>query len=380
MGPFRRKPRAMAAITAVLAMASAGFAAETDNLTYRFVRLEDSAPKLNSVVNRFLARIAEQVNENLTKRNGDPSRASDTEIELAFATTYRAVVLRRFRDRLLPIFEACVEQNDCPEWPRFERIVLEGGESIYGESRYNRIAINSLAPSIDLCGVRVGTDKLTHLFSNGFFYYNASRRKGSKLEDAADVYRLSLIDEHGLMGARSTAVVSPADAEATRGGYRMATDYFFGDDPVFARDEGGSLRKRRDLDVCRYVSKRWDEVLNPPVFTARRGKVAKIEAAIAERIAENERALRSMSVEEKQALRLKLVGRSLPPDHGRLSFFAKITISLQWGIAYFTIPKEARRAIGFLVFPKFNLEDRRPVVLRRVSEGKKHDATASGFR
>jgi hypothetical protein len=57
-------------------------------------------------------------------------------------------------------------------------IALERAESIYGQVHYNRVAIGFLSPSIDLCGVRVGCDKLTHLFSNGFFYYDASRQKG----------------------------------------------------------------------------------------------------------------------------------------------------------------------------------------------------------
>ncbi|HKC26109.1 MAG TPA: hypothetical protein VKF32_15290, partial [Thermoanaerobaculia bacterium] len=193
-------------------------ASETDNLTYRFLPLEDSAPKLNALFDAFLVKVLAETNEKLAARFGDPRRATDTEVELAFIKTYRARSLRRFGDRLLTMFEVCIERNDCPDWSRFERIALLRKESVYGEARYNTVAVAFVASTIELCGVRLGTDKLTHLFSNGFLYYNASRREGSPLTSLEEVYRIAMADERGLMGARSTSVVSPADAEATLAG------------------------------------------------------------------------------------------------------------------------------------------------------------------
>jgi hypothetical protein len=321
---------------------------------------------LNRVVNDQLEKVAQLANSRLASEFRDPAQASDTEAELAFAIAYRNTVLKKFGERLLPLFGACIESNDCPGWPGFERIVLEGKESIYGESNYNRIAIASLAPTFKLCGVRVGTDKLTHLFSNGFFYYNASRQKGSRLENEDDVYRQSLEDEHGLMGARSTAVVSDADARATRLGYRLAKSYFEGDDPVFARSEQtGLLEKRRPIDVCRFVPADLDEAVTPPIFTARPGRRKSIKKAIAERIAQNEAAEASMVPEARENLRRELTARALPADHGRLPFFYKLYIALKWFWAYVTIPRDAREAIGYLVFPKWKLDRRTPIVLRR---------------
>ena len=359
---------ALAAVAAAIgADAGPAAAAETDNLTYRFVSLKDSAPAVNAALNRTLAEIADRVNRRL-EASGGASIADDTEVERLFDLAYREAVLHRFGDRLLPVFGACVERDDCPGWPKVERIVLLGRESIYGESGYNLIAIRSLAPSFDLCGVRIGTDKLTHLFSNGFFYYNAGRRKGFAFRDGEEVYRLSLEDEHGLMGARSTAVVSPADAAATRAGYELASGYFGGDAPVFEREAStGRLVQRRTVDVCRFVSPAWDEVLDPPIFTAGRGRVAKIEAAIAERVAQNARAA-SWSAERRREIRDRVVGRALPPEHGRLPFFYEIWVALKWGTAYLTISAPQRRAIGFLVFPDFSRKHRRPIVIRRFAE------------
>ena len=354
------------AIAITILSASVAFGAETDNLTYRFLPLEDSAPKVNAVVNDKLETVVERANDELRREGRDPSAASDIEAELAFFRAYRRLALRRFSDRLLPIFEACIESDDCPGWPRFERIVLEGTESIYAEARYNRIAESSLAPTFELCGVRMGTDKMTHLFSNGFFYYNASRQEGSRLQSDDEVLRAALQDERGLMGARSTAVESPADAEATRAGYRLARDVFEGNDPIVGRDpESGLLARRREVDVCAYVSPGFDEVTNPPVFTAGKAPVARIRKAIAARTIQNETAERSMTEEEKRSLEGWIVSRRLPESHGKLPFFYKLYVALKWGVAYFTVPKGSREAIGYLVFPKFRLRGRRPIALRR---------------
>jgi hypothetical protein len=312
-----------------------------------------------------LDEVLVRANTEVRRRHADPKNASDTEVELAFFRSYRAFVLRRFYDRLLPIFETCLESDECPGWPRVERIVLYGRESIYGEARYNRIAESSLAPTIVLCGVRMGTDKLTHLFSNGFFYYNASRQKGSRLSTDEDVRRAALADERGLMGARSTEVISPADAEATLGGFRLARDHFEGDNPTFAREEStGLLQRRRDVDVCAYVTPEWDEGNNPPTFTASSRKIRRLREAIAEREAQNEAAERSLSESEESRLKGEILARRLPPDHGRLAFLVKLSIALKWGFAYLTLPDDSWRAISYLVFPTFRLSERRPIVLR----------------
>ncbi|HKB71808.1 MAG TPA: hypothetical protein VKH46_13260, partial [Thermoanaerobaculia bacterium] len=111
-------------------LAKIATAAETDNLTYRYVPLEESAAKLDRMVNATLEKVAARANARLRARP-DPRSATDAEVELAFVDAYRDAVLRRFDDRLLPVFGACIERDDCPGWPRFERIVLIGRESIY---------------------------------------------------------------------------------------------------------------------------------------------------------------------------------------------------------------------------------------------------------
>jgi hypothetical protein len=57
-----------------------GEGAETDNLTYRYVPLEESPPKLNRAVNELLGEVLRKTNEKLGARAAD--RASDAEAQL----------------------------------------------------------------------------------------------------------------------------------------------------------------------------------------------------------------------------------------------------------------------------------------------------------
>ena len=156
----------------------------------------------------------------------------------------------------------------------------------------------------------------------------------------------------------------PASRRLRRYSAAGALAFAVADDPVFARDtETGFLRKRRDVDLCRYVSPSFDEAINRSRFTARRAKVERLKAAIAERRADNERA-ESMSEQEKSELKQRIVNRPLDVKHGWLPWFYKIYLVFTYPASYLTIPKELRAGASYLVFPDYKLKDRRPIVLR----------------
>jgi len=108
--------------------------------------------------------------------------------------------------------------------------------------------------------------------------------------------------------------------------------------------------------VCSYVSQGFDEVVNPPTFTARRGRVARLEAAIEERRAVNDWAEKSLTPEEQRALKERIVQRLLDPSHARLPWAYKIYLVLKCVVAYLTIPAESRDPARFVVFPKLQAE------------------------
>jgi hypothetical protein len=308
------------------------------------------------MLNGFLDVLVEQANLELVRRHGDPRRASDTEAELELARGWVRTLMPTIESRILPIFEVCIERNDCPGWPRFERLSLRREESIYGESRYNPIATAYAASSIDLCGVRVGSDKTTHLLSHGFFYYNASRRPGEELETEEDALRLASAEERGLVGARATGVVSGADAEATAAGFRFFHDLFLGDDPALSRSAAsGLLARRRAVDLCAYVRPSMDEALNPPDYTGSPRRTARLRAAIARRAAG--------ALAEGDA---SVVHREPDPRHHEISLLTRVSLIVKHAFTYLTMPREQRAGTRFLVFPNLKLERRRPIVLHRL--------------
>jgi hypothetical protein len=350
-------------------LAKRGWGSETDNVTYRFVQLEDSAAKLDRIFNAYLTSIMESTNATITRSASDPKSISDTAVEVAFVKTYVKVILPDPDHRLVPIFEACIERNNCQGWPHFERIYLGRDESIYGEVHYGEVAVAFLSSTLNMCGSRIGTDKITHIIGDGFLYYNASRNKKSPIYNEEDVYRTAMADERGLMGARSTNVISSADAEANRAGFKLATSYLSGSKSIFARDSAtGLLKKQNDVHFCDYVSDQMDEVIHPPSYTHHKRKVSQLLAAIADRRSFNSWADSNMSAESKQRFHDEIVRRPMDRRHDHISPFRKFLLATKDVFIYFTMPKDSRRAIGYLISPKVALSGRKDFEIPRSTE------------
>lgn len=347
-------------------LAKQGWCSETDNVTYRFVQLEDSAAKLDSIFNGYLTSIMEATNAALNKSTSDANSISDTAVEVAFVKTYMKAILPDADRRLVPIFEACVERNNCQGWPQFERIYLGPDESIYGETHYSKLVVAFLSSTLNMCGSRIGTDKITHMIADGFLYYNASRKKKSLIVNEDDVYQIAMADERGLMGARSTKVISAADAEANRAGFRLATSYFSGSKSIFVRNSAtGLLKKQYDVHFCDYVSDQMDEVINPPSYTHNERKVRQLLDAIVNRQSFNAWAESQMSAESKQQFHDELVRRPMDPQHDHISPFHKFFLAVKDIFIYLTMPKDSRRAINYLIYPNVALSGRKDLEIPR---------------
>jgi hypothetical protein len=104
----------------------------------------------------------------------------------------------------------------------------------------------------------MGADKITHLFDDGFHYFNALRGKRKNL-DLEDIKTLSMAFERSYMGTRITGIVSYADIEANLAGVQFYSDFFAGSSPMIGRDVNGFLTMLRKPDICDYVSDKFDE-------------------------------------------------------------------------------------------------------------------------
>ncbi len=78
------------------------------------------------------------------------------------------------------------------------------------------------SPTIEVNGVRIGTDKLSHFFSEGawlFISYRYYVRNGLKDDEAVQrAMNLGLVSEKTILGSSSSGVLSLADIEANQKG------------------------------------------------------------------------------------------------------------------------------------------------------------------
>ena len=129
------------------------------------------------------------------------------------------------------------------------------------------------SPTVEVNGVRIGTDKLSHFASVGWLYYEKYRdalRKGAGTDEAVrHAIRFGVLSEKTIFGASSTGAVSLADLEANYQGMLFYDGLCHGDRPMFARrPEGWTVI--REFDFRDFVTPEWDESWNPPVYRARR--------------------------------------------------------------------------------------------------------------
>jgi hypothetical protein len=131
------------------------------------------------------------------------------------------------------------------------------------------------SPTIEVNGVRIGTDKLSHFFSEGWMYYKwyrAHRRHGMPVEEAERRAILrGLVWERTILGSLASGIMSRADLEANYEGMRYLAGLCEGDAPGLQRTPEGWLQAR-PLDLRDHVGPEWDESWQPSIFGKSRWK------------------------------------------------------------------------------------------------------------
>jgi hypothetical protein len=137
-------------------------------------------------------------------------------------------------------------------------------------SPFDPIRWMPLSPTIEIRGIRIGTDKLGHFFSDGAWIEEPYRRalaKGATDEEALRrSLRFSLVTERTILGMGSSGVFSLADSEANYQGLLFYRGLCSGPNPALVPTPSGwSLR--RPFDIGDYVSPEWDESWQPNIYS-----------------------------------------------------------------------------------------------------------------
>jgi hypothetical protein len=347
-------------------------ASESDPWTYAYIPLADSATLISDRLENLIQTVIDKTNSSYSKG----PLPGDTELEFKFFTEFRS---NHIRDVAWGVFERCIGTNNCPGWPQFERIQMYPEESVYHAAQWRYIPSRfHLASIIKVCGVRIGADKITHLFDDGFHYYNAirSERKNFNLED---IKTLSLAFERSYMGTRLTGIFSYADVEANLAGVQFYSDFFGGPSPMIGRNADGLLVLLRKPEICDYVSEDFDERNLPNDFTyslinTARARTRSIDLIKIIEQRENQSEVLALNLDQQElAIQTDVIlSRRIPMTRWQEDFPKLRLVGHATGyMTQFMFDADFRRAsilFGFNPLKPGKLQDRKPIVIQRVDK------------
>ena len=224
--------------------------------------------------------------------------------------------------------------------------------------------------------MRMGADKLTHFFDDGFHYFNALRSRHRHL-DPEDIRRLSMAFERSYMGTRMTGILSRADIEANLAGVRFYSDIFGGDAPMIGRGLNGRLLMLRKPDICAYVTPQFDERVLPNEYTYSMIETNRAESRaealleiIAEREARAKRLTHELDPADLELIKTALLSRRIPMTRWQSDFPKLRLLTYGLGMAsQWLVDADFRQAssiFGFNPLKPGKLDDRKPVRIKHV--------------
>jgi hypothetical protein len=130
------------------------------------------------------------------------------------------------------------------------------------------------SPTIQVGKIRLGTDKLAHFFSEGWWYYKRWKKNQDRF--SSEESQLKLIEygvqlEWWVHGMLLTGILSPADMEANYQGFVFYHQLCHGENPLL-REQDGAWLFSESFDLGDYVSPEWDESWNPNIYGSLRWK------------------------------------------------------------------------------------------------------------
>lgn len=234
---------------------------ETDQLSHRARPLVDAREAANAQMNALLERAVGLANGEGACEADDARAAELARRHLHQLTSPRVRVPTRppARKSGFGVYSGWLETAE------IDRIGFVPRDDIFrNQTPWQSFILTFAGPSstIELAGVRMGTDKIDHFLDTGFYYWRWSDQ-GAELERAL---RLGTATERTFYGLLTSKTFSYADLAANADGMRFYAQLA---DPGghVARDARGCLSVARPFDWAEWVSWEWDELLNPSVHT-----------------------------------------------------------------------------------------------------------------
>ncbi|MCB9681432.1 MAG: hypothetical protein H6733_08160 [Alphaproteobacteria bacterium] len=235
---------------------------ETDQLTARNAPLRDAAPAAD-------AHLDDALDDAVAAANARLQCAADVDRS---AEVLAAEIVRRVGQRDKPAdrkgvkalgygqYTAWLEADDA-----IDRLAFHVDRSdVFGGIPWARAPILSMAgtcSTIELAGVRTGTDKADHFLDTGYRYYRKAR--GGHVDRAVD---WGTWTENTWLGWYTSTAFSYGDLYANWQGYRFYASLFDPDQGLFAVADDGCIARVRDFHWADWVDEHWDELQYPTVY------------------------------------------------------------------------------------------------------------------
>ena len=262
-----------AALTFKVVSAPVALALETDQYAAWTHPLEDAAAVINARFKLEIARALDDLGRNPPQSITCGAIAKAVQRRLSFSI-FQPIELWVVQSPLVDQFP-----------PRGSEAAQSKRQSIYSDHGPFDVGMwLPLAPTIEVAGVRLGTDKLAHFVSSGWKYRNAFLRHANRGQSEEEAVRAAIhwgiFEERGINGTLASGIFSRADLEADYQGMRFYLALCGGPDPLLAVD-GGRWRLRRSFDVSEYVTPEWDESYQTCIYS--RSRWRKVRPEIVER-------------------------------------------------------------------------------------------------
>ena len=248
-------------LLAIFTAFNPSYSLETDNFLTWGIELEDSADDVNKYIN-------EHIETELTKINTRPKPLTCEKVRNKLIVSFRGFITHPM--------EHWLEANLGPRKVFPDEASVTEAEyfamSIYATKKFDVSKFYSLSRNININGIYIGTDKLSHWMSTGERYYRkyAKGLKKGMTEEEAYKYAINygiFLDRY-VLGGISSGVFSFGDLEANFQGMLLNKGFCrLEEDKNYLKLEDGQWKMQRKIDVRDYINPNWDETYNPSLFS-----------------------------------------------------------------------------------------------------------------
>ncbi len=231
---------------AVLSLAASNlWALETDQYVAWGLPLTDSAQQINQYLERQVQTVLSDVNEGNWRR-----RSCRSIVE-------KIVKMENDSFAILDKVEQWAFAN--PSLDTFPSFIIKP-DQVYLNTMYRYAGFTRFVPvakTIEINGIRFGTDKLSHFISVGGEYL----KRFQKNTDLQRVLDWGISTEEGIYGYTFSSIFSYADLEANFQGMNYLRTFCEGESPLLEQTQAG-WKLAGNIDITPYVTPLWDESFN----------------------------------------------------------------------------------------------------------------------